>query len=409
MLVGVVLAIASAPFVVFTTYLFFLAVVAKRLPVLEPKRLLPLDIIVPAHNEGPSIASTVDSLREVDYPKDCFRIVVIADNCTDDTAERAEAAGAKVLVRKNAELRGKGYALAHAFEWSAADGFAEAVVVVDADTKVSSNLLRAFAARFERGALAAQAEYGVSNPEASWRTRLMVIALSLFHTLRSLARERLGVSAGLRGNGMAFKHELLAKVPHDAFSVVEDLEYGIRLGYQGFRVHYAAEAHVYGEMVSSEKASRSQRQRWEGGRLAIARQHGPGLIGKGLARRSGLLLDLAMDVLVPPLTYVVLFSLLGSIAGGVVMRMRPEAAFGAWPWFASLAFVLFYIVRGWTLSGTGLNGLFALAWAPVYMVWKIALAITTPRKKLEWVRTTREGEETPTASDGSKRTGDAPP
>src|SRR5205823_3666605 len=100
--------------------------------------------------------------------------------------------------------RGKGYALAHAFEHALDDGFADAVAVVDADTSVSPNLLRAFAGRFDRGAVAAQAEYGVSNPEASWRTRLMVIALSLFHTLRSLARERLGVSAGLRGNGMAF-------------------------------------------------------------------------------------------------------------------------------------------------------------------------------------------------------------
>ena len=98
---------------------------------------------------------------------------------------------------------------------------------MDADTLVSPNLLRAFAARLDAGAAAVQARYGVRNPDASWRTRLMAIAFALFHDLRSLGRERLGLSAGLRGNGMCFSTRLLREVPHQAFSVVEDLEYGL--------------------------------------------------------------------------------------------------------------------------------------------------------------------------------------
>ena len=90
--------------------------------------------------------------------------------------------------------------------------------------------------------------------------------------MRSHARERLGVCCGLRGNGMCFSHALIREVPHDAFCVVEDVEYGIRIGKNGHRVFYAYEAEVLGEMVAGEKASRSQRRRWEGGRVALMKQ-----------------------------------------------------------------------------------------------------------------------------------------
>src|SRR5258708_8959262 len=142
-------------------------------------------VVVPAHDEEGGIATTVSSLLGVDYPPDRFSVVVVADNCSDQTAARAEQAGARVLVRRDDEKRGKGYALAHAFERLVSE--VDAVVVVDADTVVSPNLLRAFAVRINGGALAVQADYAVRNPNASWRTRLMAIAFGAFHVLRSLA------------------------------------------------------------------------------------------------------------------------------------------------------------------------------------------------------------------------------
>ena len=166
-------------------------------------------VVVPAHNEQDGIAATVENLLAVDYPKELFSVVVVADNCSDETAARAEKAGARVFVRHDDKLRGKGYALAHAFERLAAE--VDAIVVVDADTVVSPNLLLAFAARIQAGAKAVQADYAVRNPNAAWRTRLMAIAFGAFHVLRSLARERMGLSAGLRGNGMCFTTALLKK------------------------------------------------------------------------------------------------------------------------------------------------------------------------------------------------------
>lgn len=389
----VLLAIAALPVLGTTSYLGLLALVARRVaPPPAPAQRPHFDVVVPAHDEEQVVGATVASLLALDWPRESFRVFVVADNCADRTAERAAQAGAQVLVRHDATRRGKGYALAFGFERALADGVADAAVVVDADTLVSKNLLAAFAARLALGEQALQAEYGVSNADDSWRTRLMRLAFALFHDVRSLARERLRVSCGLRGNGMAFTPEVLRRVPHEAFSIVEDLEYGIRLGQAGYRVAYVGEAQVRGQMVAGEQASRSQRRRWEGGRLLIARQQAPGLLARALRGRSALLLDLALDVLVPPLTYVAVAVALGGAACLAAFALSARLLLAPWLWGAAALGLLLYVGRGLTLSGLGLRGLLDLAWAPVYIVWKLALMLS-PRSRStgEWVRTSREG------------------
>jgi len=413
MALTVALVILALPVVVWTGYLAALALLSREVvppPLASPPRLR-FDVIVPAHDEQDGITATVASLLGVDYPADLRRVIVVADNCTDATAERAAAAGASVLVRDDPTRRGKGYALAYAFERSLNEGGADAVVVVDADTTVTPNLLRAFEARFVAGARAVQAEYGVANREASWRTRLMHIGFTLFHDVRSRAREWLRVSTGLRGNGMAFSASLLREVPHEAFSLVEDVEYGIRLGFAGYRVYYAGEARVFGQMVASEKASRSQRRRWEGGRGALARRHAGKLLGAGLSRPSLVLLDLAADLLVPPLTYVAFATILGAVAAAAWVLFGHGAWWVLVPWGAALLGFATYVVRGVWLAKVGPRAIVDLMWAPVYMVWKVALALrpsrstkarksaagqagpAAPGDEEEWVRTAREGED----------------
>ena len=388
------LALLALPALLAALYLLALTLLSGRLtpPPRIPARLR-FDVVVPAHNEEAGIERTVRNLSALDYPETLRRIVVVADNCSDQTAARARAAGAHVLERTDTQRRGKGYALEHAFARSLEEGSADAVVVVDADTLVSPQLLHAFAARLAQGAQAVQAEYGVQNPDASWRTRLLTIAFALFHDVRSRARERLGLSCGLRGNGMCFTLPLLRQVPHDAFSVVEDVEYGLRLGVAGHRVHYAGEVQVLGEMVAGEQGSRSQRQRWEGGRLALMRQHGLPLLRRGLAQRSGLLVDLALDVLVPPLSWLAApaLALSALTAAGSLLLGRPLLSLFAWG--AVLPMLVLYVLRGWWLSGMGLRGLADLACAPLYVFWKLLLFLKRPQHpKGAWVRTTREGE-----------------
>jgi cellulose synthase/poly-beta-1,6-N-acetylglucosamine synthase-like glycosyltransferase len=390
-LVDLALVLLSLPVLAVAGYLLVLTLASGRKPAPPhgaPRRRF--DIVVPAHDEEEGIGATVRSLLALDYPPGLRRVVVVADNCTDATADRAREAGAEVLVRTDAERRGKGYALALAFERSIAAGVADAVVVVDADTTVSPNLLQAFAARLDGGALAIQAEYGVRNPDASWRTRLVAIAFALFNTLRCLGRERLRCSVGLRGNGMCFAVSVLREVPHQAFSIVEDLEYGIRLGLAGHRIHYAAEAEVRGDMAVTAEASTVQRRRWEGGRGRIARKQALPLLWRGLRTPDRVLLDLGLDLATPPLAYLAALSLAGTGLSLLAAAWMGHPLCAPWVWGATLAALVIYVVRGWWLSGTGLRGLADLAYAPVYLVWKVGLALRRDKGGGAWTRTPRE-------------------
>jgi 1,2-diacylglycerol 3-beta-glucosyltransferase len=387
-----ILWILAVPAAGSSLYLLALTLLSARprLP-LRSTRTMRFDVIIPAHNEEAGIAGAVGSVLAIDWPTDCFRVVVVADNCTDATAEVAARAGAHVLVRQNVALRGKGHALAFAFNDSRERGWADAVAIIDADSRVSANLIEAMAARMEHGESAVQVHYGVSNIHASWRTRLMAIAMSAFHSVRSRARERLGLSCGIRGNGWALTHALLRQVPYTSFSLAEDLEFGVELGMQGLRVAYADEAHCDGEMVSGEKDSRSQRRRWEQGRMLILRTRTLALLKKAILSRSLVCLDLAMDLLVLPLSYVALNAIVLAAAGWLV---APDDATSG-PWFllgvACCAALALYVLRGWQLSNTGMRGLLELLRAPFFLAWKLAVMLRG-RRTTEWVRTNREGQ-----------------
>ena len=385
-----VLLLVALPAVLACGYLLLSTLLsARERPPPASARRLHFDVFVPAHNEAAVIARTVANLLKLDWPRDRFRIIVVADNCSDKTASIARDAGARVLERTNLEQRGKGYALAFAFEQSRALAWADAVVVIDADAEASPNLLEAFAARIEGGAHAVQAHYGVLNPFASWRTRLITIAKAAFHIVRSRARERVRVSCGIRGNGWCVTHRLLERVPYRSFSLTEDLEYGIELGLAGVRVEYADEAHSDADMVSGEQIARKQRQRWEDGRFQLIRAKTLPLLKAAITRRSRVCLDLALDLLVLPLSYVALNVIALLVLAGIAAWWQPSLR----PWLmlgagCALSLAL-YVLRGWQLSGIGAQGLLDLARAPGFLLWKIVTMLKR-RSSAEWVRTDRE-------------------
>jgi cellulose synthase/poly-beta-1,6-N-acetylglucosamine synthase-like glycosyltransferase len=393
-LAAIILALIGAPALISCTYLL-VATLLSAAPSRPAKssRSLRFDVIIPAHNEASVIERTVRSTRKLDWPADRFNVLVIADNCTDTTAGLARAAGALVLERFNDTERGKGYALAFAFAESRRRAFADAVVVIDADAEVSPNLLESFASRIEGGAQAIQAHYGVLNPWTSWRTRLITIAKASFHIVRSRARERLGLSCGIRGNGWCLTHRLLTQVPYRAFSLTEDLEYGIDLGLAGFRVEYADEAHSDAEMVSGEQVARKQRQRWESGRFQLIRAKTFPLLLAAGRRRSTVCLDLALDLLVLPLSYVALNVGLFIVAASLAAYWDRSLQYWAWLSAGCAVSLVLYVLRGWQLSGIGAQGLLDLARAPGFLFWKLLLLARrrkTGENTGEWVRTDRE-------------------
>ena len=389
MMLSFALAVLALPAVISCLYLLVLTLCSARprVPLTRSERTWRFDVIVPAHNEQALIESVVRDLLRLEWPRAAFRVLVVADNCTDATAAVARAAGAEVLERNDAQLRGKGYALEFAFQHSREHGSADAVVVIDADSKVSHNLLRACAARLDAGAQAVQVYYGVLNPHTSWRTRLMCIALTAFHKVRSRAREHLGVSCGLRGNGWCVTHAVLQRVPYQAYSLAEDIEYGIELGLAGERVHYADEAEVTAEMVNDARSASTQRRRWEQGRWQLITGSTGALLRAAWRRRSLVCLDLAMDLLVLPLAYVVLEVMALLVGAAAVTWWQPTAMPWVWLGVACALSIVLYVLRGWQLSGMGLRGLLDLARAPLFLVWKVLLMLQ-PRESA-WVRTRR--------------------
>ena len=385
-----ILIILSLPATAVSLYLLVLTLLsrAERTGPPESSRQVRFDVIVPAHNEALLIQATVKNLLKLDWPEDRYRIIVVADNCTDATAKLAHEAGAQVLERHNEKKRGKGYALDYAFQYSLTNQWADAVVVVDADTEVSSNMLEAFASRIENGAHALQGLYGVLNPNDSWRTRLLTIAYGALHQLRWRARERMKLSCGIRGNGWCVTHALLKQVPYKAFSLTEDLEYSIDLGLANYRVYYADEVKILGLLVSSEAAATSQRQRWESGRWSLIRSRLLPLLRASIRPNGKVCLDLALDLLVPPLSYVLINIVFFMVAAGSFTVSVPSM----WPWLLLSALcaisLVMYVLRGWQLSGVGMRGLLDLSRVPSFIMWKLLVMLR--KRGTGWVRTDRE-------------------
>jgi 1,2-diacylglycerol 3-beta-glucosyltransferase len=387
------LAAAALPALAAAFYLLALTLIAAdrapAVPAPAPTTLPRFRVVVPAHDEAAGIARTVASLHALVYPSDYFEVVVVADNCTDRTAEVARAAGATVLERQDASRRGKGYALAYAFDRLAAEpaGAWDAVVVVDADTLVTPHLLSAFAARFAAGEVAVQCTY-LPTPTAGSLGVITDVAFTAFHVVRSTARERLGLSAGLRGNGMAFSRALLAGVPHHAFSRTEDLEFGVQLGLRGTRVAYAADATVFGDMPDDRRVAAIQRSRWIGGRLEIARRHAAGLLLGAVRHRSALRADLAFDLLVPPLSLLLLAVLAGLGAALIAVAQVPAALWGA----AAIALAV-HVLDAARRAGRRRELLLASWSIAPYALEKTFIALRSLRPGgREWVRTARTGE-----------------
>ena len=392
----VLLVLAGGPILAAAAYLFGFTLLWRRPVAGGPSTgRLRFAVLIPAHNEQNGIGATVRSLQAADYPPDRRTITVVADNCSDRTAEVAAAHGADVLVRTDDERRGKGQALRFGIErlLTRAGHEWDAMVIVDADTVVEPNLFHALARRFEAGECAVQAAY---LPRAGGRqavSTITYVAFVAFHLVRSMARERLGLSCGLRGNGMAFTRRLLASVPHDAFSRTEDLEFGVQLGMRGIRVAFAGDTRVYGEMPETHRAVQHQRERWIGGRAAIARRFAGGLLRRSFSHRDAAAADLAVDTLVPPVSVLAAVSFAGLVVAGTLSVVSGVWTASATVWAAAFTALSLHVAHAAAISGRGAEFARAALSIPAYAVDKmLTTARVAGRTDETWVRTPRQGE-----------------
>lgn len=350
----------------------------------DPMRI---GILIPAHDEEGQIGAAIQGVRLTRYSPALYEIWVIADNCSDGTAGKASETGARVFERADPTNPGKGQAL----DWflnghREVYGAVDAVVVMDADTVMGVDFLDEAARSLSvTGIDVVQGYYGVSNPEASWRTALMTAALCVFHHLRPAGRNRLGATAGLKGNGMAFRTEILSRYGWPAHSVVEDVEFGVKLLLDGIKVHYNPDAVVYGEMAESGRQAESQRRRWEGGRVAVLRRYGLPLARKFIVRLEFCYLDCLLDLITPPLSLLVL--MVGALCLFGLLFLPGVLPFA----LLALAGLAFYVFAGLLQKKVSWRVWGYLATTPFYIAWKLPLYWKLLRGSgdVRWTRTER--------------------
>jgi len=362
-----------------------------RKEVTAGNKLLNIGVLIPAHNEEEGIVHTVEGVLACDYPSNRLKIFVIADNCTDRTAEKARNAGALVFERFDNINKGKGQAL----DWYLKNFLniynnTDIITIIDADVSPDKNYLREISASLSNPKIrAVQAFNSVSNYNAGWRPALSDAAFNIFCHLRMAGSVRLAGTAVLKGNGMAFKTELLKHYGWPCHSVVEDMEFTLQLLVDGITVSYNPDAVIRSEMVTSGKSATSQRNRWEGGRFMLVRKMTLPLLKLFATTGQTRYLYALAELATPPLSLLVmLFSLATS---GSLMLLD-----GKWLMLAASFWMIlvFYVISGQIQRRAPLSTWLYLTAAPLYILWKIPIYIgmILKKKSTAWIRTTRETE-----------------
>lgn len=374
-----------------TVYVLTLAVTAclvswnTRLP--SSKKRHRFAVVIPAHDEAANIVKTLHAIRRLDYPVSGFSIIVVADNCTDDTAAKSLDAGVRVLSRNDPDHHGKGYALGYAFERLLAEGF-DAIVVVDADTVPAPNLLDSFDRRLAAGQNVLQAVYGVENPDASHLTYLLHVGNFMENYLFQFPKNVFGLPVILRGNGMCFSTDVLRNYPWHAHSVVEDTEYSLELLRAGEFVHFVTETAVYGEYPSSLEQLHSQRVRWASGNGSMLKKYALGLLWRGAVRRNLALADTGWSLLVSSKPLLMISVVMPTVLA--LVFQGPSGSLFLWGCVLVVGLAV-YLMIGVMLAGASLARLKSFAHLPnlvAHMTRYAVMGLFGYRQNV-WTRTKR--------------------
>lgn len=329
---SLVVAVVSLPVVVFA-----IEVLAARAPSGGPgsyagrasRALGSAAVVVPAHDESRGILPTLADLMPQLGPDD--RLIVVADNCSDDTAVVAAAAGAEVIRRDDLTRIGKGYALAYAIDHLAASppGF---VLFIDADCRVSAGAVAELRAACAATGRPVQAAYLMkAPPHSAVDHRFAEFAWIVKNWVRPLGLKCLGCPVQLMGTGMMVGWDEIRAVPLSSGHLVEDLKLGLDLATIGAPPLFLPGVTVMSEFPASAAGVETQRQRWVNGHLVMIVQALPRLLWRALADRNLGLLALALDLSVPPL------SLLAALVAVTLMVSGMGAVLGASPLVPALA------------------------------------------------------------------------
>ena len=345
-------------------------------------------VLMPAHNEASGIGATVEKI--IPQLTDADRLVVIADNCTDETASVARIKGATVVERQDNERRGKGYALDYGLRLIESDP-PDVVVMVDADCIVHPGTIDRIARIATLTGRPVQATYVMEKPlNPTPKDAISTLAFLVKNSVRAKGLQRLGLPCLLGGTGMAFPWSVIREVSLASGNIVEDMQLGLDLAIAGYPPLFCSQARVTGILPQQNQAATSQRTRWEHGHFQTLLTQVPILVKESLRQRRFDLLGLALELCVPPLSFLVILwiaafglALLGASFGVAQTPAILLAAEGL--------LILVSVVGAWAKFGRAELPFLTLLTVPFYVLWKIPLYLGfLVRPQTKWIRTERD-------------------
>jgi cellulose synthase/poly-beta-1,6-N-acetylglucosamine synthase-like glycosyltransferase len=369
-------------------------------PLAAPPRVA---VLIPAHDEAAQIEATVRALAR-QLPAG-GRLVVIADNCSDDTAALAAGAGATVVERRNPDQIGKGFAISFGLRSLDLDP-PDVVILVDADCRVSDGGLAAIATLAARTGRPVQAEYLLEAPPGGGAmAAVSALAILVRNRVRPRGLRRMGFPCHLTGSGMAFPWRVLREAPETGSNLVEDLVMGIELAILGTPARLCPAVQIGSELPPGAAAGLKQRRRWEHGQLHTLTHYVPRLLGAGFARRRMDLVALGLDLAVPPLALLVTAQG-GLLAVTIVTALVGISSTGPACLAATgMAGLTAAVGLAWVGFGRRILPLRQFLFIPLYLLWKIPLyvGLALRGKQKRWERTERAADAKP-ASESDVRT-----
>jgi len=357
-------------------------------------------ILMPAHNEELVIEHTLVQLKKEISADD--RIVVIADNCTDNTVSICKSLNVEVIERQSIDKRGKGFALDFGIQYIAKQ-MPTTLVILDADSEFQPGGLARLVSRSQTDNTVIQSMYLMRSPaHAPIKTRVAEFAWLVKNRIRPTGLARLGLGCHLQGSGMAFPGEVFEQVSLASGSIVEDLELGLKLTALGYKIGFEPYAVVNSHFPTSTDGTQSQRTRWEHGHLASIAML-PKMIFSALKKRQFNVIGLCLDAAIPPTIMWLLLVILASFFSGVLTLFNVNMPF--YIALICLSGILTGLLLAWLCHGLSLIKVSDF-WGIMKFVgskFSIYKTFFTARQK-EWVRTdrTKENVDSPIDKDDQK-------
>lgn len=357
---------------------------AEDVNLVRPK----VSVLIPSHNEASCIGATLTTLKQDLTDQD--RIIVVADNCTDQTAEIASKLGATVIQRNEPERRGKGFALDYGLRFIRANP-PDVVVMLDADCTVHKGtieLLARMAVNLQKPVQSTNLLAIPANPKP--KDAVSSLAFTVKNLVRQRGLKRLGLPGLLTGTGMAFPWLLISEASLASDNIVEDKQLGFDLTLAGHPPVFCEEALVTGLLPQEDHAAKTQRTRWAHGHLHTLLTELPLLLKASVKQRRFDLFAIALDLSVPPLSMLIMIWM-------VVMGATLLSALLGTSWVPGIfvaiqgLLLLIAIVSVWAKFGSADLPIQTLLSIPLYILWKIPIYwsfLFKPEKA--WVRTQRD-------------------